>query len=224
MRFRPYIHKRSMLIPPRLDEDISENDPVRLVNALIDGLDIDGFKNLYRAMGKSPYHPKMMLKVIFYAYLNNVYLSREIEQALRRDVHFLWLVGRETPDFSTINRFRIKSKKEIHQIFTHMVVILVQKGLLSLEVEYMDSRKVESKANKYTFVWRKKVEPNIDRLQGQVRMLLSQVEDDIAEEMRRERNLKREEKVKVAPELLSQMATHIKAEYQKPPSPDPTSL
>ncbi|MBR8714672.1 hypothetical protein IX318_000513 [Porphyromonas levii] len=62
--FRPYIHKRSMLFPQRLDEDICENDPVRVVNAIIDGINTDNIYGLYSKLGRYPYHPKMMLKVI----------------------------------------------------------------------------------------------------------------------------------------------------------------
>ena len=56
-------------------------------------------------MGRCPYHPKMMLKVIVYAYMNNIYSCRKIEKLLSRDIHFIWLAGYEKPDFITINRF-----------------------------------------------------------------------------------------------------------------------
>ena len=60
--------------------------------------------------GRSPYHPRMMLKVILYAYMNNIYSCRKIEKLLHRDIHYIWLAGYEKPDFITINRFRNRVK------------------------------------------------------------------------------------------------------------------
>ena len=73
--------------------------------------------------------------------------------------------GNEHPDFITINRFRNRVKEEINNVFTQLVLVLADKGFISLDVEYIDGTKIESKANKYTFVWRKTVERNRTRLQ-----------------------------------------------------------
>ena len=102
-----------------------------------------------------------MLKVIIYAYMNNIYSCRKIEKLLLRDIHYIWLAGNEHPDFITINRFRNRVKEEINNVFTQLVLVLADKGFISLDVEYIDGTKIESKANKYTFVWRKTVEENI---------------------------------------------------------------
>lgn len=71
----------------------------------------------------------MMLKVIVYAYMNNIYSCRKIEKLLSRDIHFIWLAGYEKPDFITINRFRNRVKDEINKIFTQLVLILAEKDL-----------------------------------------------------------------------------------------------
>ena len=118
-----------------------------VVNALVDNLDLDKIKALYKEYGRSPYHPQMMLKVIIYAYMNNVYSCRKIEKLLLRDIHYIWLAGYEKPDFITINRFRNRVKHEINQIFTQLVLLLAGKGYVSLDVEYIDGTKIESKAN-----------------------------------------------------------------------------
>ncbi len=106
LHFRDYNPKQMLLFPQRLDKDIAENDPVRVVDAVIDSLRLDNFKKLYKERGRSPYHPKMMLKAVIYGYMNNLYSCRKIETALKRDIHFIWLAGYEQPDFNTINRFR----------------------------------------------------------------------------------------------------------------------
>ena len=119
---------------------------------------------LYSELGRNPYDPGMMLKVVIYAYMSNIYSCRKIEEALKRDIHFIWLAGYEKPDFKTINNFRNRVKDEIGNIFTQLVLLLAEQGLVSLDVEYIDGTKIESKANKYTFVWRKTVEKNRAKL------------------------------------------------------------
>ena len=153
-----------VLFPQRLDERIAENDPVRLINSLIDNIDLSCFYKLYKEEGRSPYHPRVMLKAVLYAYMNNIYSCRKIEKSLVRDIHFIWLTGYACPDFITINRFRNRVKNEINQIFTQVVLVLAARGLVSLDVEYTDGTKIESKANKYTFVWRGTVEKNRAKL------------------------------------------------------------
>ena len=90
--------------------------------------------------------------MIIYAYMNNIYSCRRIEELLKRDIHFIWLAGYNKPDFITINRFRNRVKDEISNVFTQLVLLLAEKGFITLDVEYVDGTKIESKANKYTFV------------------------------------------------------------------------
>ncbi|MGN0226124.1 MAG: IS1182 family transposase [Prevotella sp.] len=182
IHFRSYNSKQMVLFPERLDKDIEENDPVRVVDAVIDNLRLDNFKKLYKERGRSPYHPKMMLKVIIYGYMNNLYSCRKIETALKRDIHFIWLAGYEQPDFNTINRFRNRVKEEIDQVFTQLVIVLAEKGFITLDVEYIDGTKIESKANKYTFVWRKSTEKNRAKLISKIKALLEQIDESIAQE------------------------------------------
>jgi transposase len=160
----------------------AENDPVRLINGIIDGLNLDDILKLYKESGRSPYHPRMMLKVIIYAYMNNIYSCRRIEKLLRRDIHFIWLSGYEKPDFITINRFRNRVKKEINGIFTRIVLLLEEKGFITLDTEYVDGTKIEAKSNKYTFVWRKTVERNRAKLMEKISVLLEQIDDSIVQD------------------------------------------
>jgi hypothetical protein len=124
----------------------------------------------------------MMLKLILYAYMNNVYSCRKIEKAVRRDIHYIWLAAQERPDFVTINRFRNRVKNEINNIFTQVVLLLAGRGFITLDVEYIDGTKIESKANKYTFVWRKTVEKNRAKLQEKIRVLLQQIDEAVAQD------------------------------------------
>ena len=214
IHFRPYTTKQILLFPQRIDENIADDDPVRLVNGLIDQLDLTSFRKLYKGYGRSPFHPQMMLKAVIYGYMNNVYSCRKIEERLVRDVHFIWLAGYEHPDYITINRFRNRVKKEINAVFTQVVLLLAERGFISLDVEYIDGTKIESKANKYTFVWRKTVEKNRARLLEKIRVLLEQIDDVIAQD-----NASGQEKVGVTPELLHSMASELNAALASEPKP-----
>lgn len=182
LQFKSYNPKQMSLFPERLDVDIEENDPVRIVDSVIDHLKIGRFERLYHDCGANPYHPKMMLKAIIYAYMNNIYSCRRIKRCLKRDIHFMWLADSQKPDFNTINRFRNRFKDEIGNIFTDIVLFLAEKGYITLEVEYIDGTKIESRANKYTFVWRKTTEKNRARLIQKIRALLEQIDEAIAQD------------------------------------------
>lgn len=206
-----------ILFPQRLDKDIAENDPVRVVDTVIDGLRLDNFKKLYKERGRSPYHPKMMLKVIIYGYMNNLYSCRKIETALKRDIHFIWLAGYEQPDFNTINRFRNRVKVEINEVFTQLVIVLAEKGFITLDVEYIDGTKIESKANKYTFVWRKSTEKNRTKLIGKINTLLEQIDESIAQE---NVNAEYEDRQDFTPTELKDIAEELNRSLENDPAPE----
>ena len=212
--FRPYSPNQTILFPQRIDKDIAENDPVRLISSIVERLDLSVFRKLYKERGRSPYDPKMLLKVVIYAYMNNIYSCRKIEKCLKRDVHFIWLAGYEQPDFITINRFRNRVKSEINNVFTQLVLLLSAKGFVTLDVEYIDGTKIESKANKYTFVWRKTVEKNRVRLMEKIRVLLSQVDDAIAQD-----KAAADEAVSFTPEALTEIADELRHSLSELPDP-----
>ena len=182
IHYRDYNPKQLLLFPERLDKDIDENDPVRIVDKVVDNLKAVNFNELYSTRGRCAYHPKMMMKVILYGYMNNLYSCRKIASALKRDIHFIWLAGYEQPDHNTINRFRERVKEKINEVFTLLVLELAERGFITLDVEYIDGTKIESKANKYTFVWRKSTEKNRAKLMEKIGVLLEQIDDAVAQE------------------------------------------
>ena len=198
--------KQNLLLPPSLDELVPENHMVRVVDAVIDRLDISDILSTYRGGGNSAFNPKMMLKVLVFAYLSNVYSSRRIEELLKRDIYFMWLAGMKRPDFRTINYYRGKRLKEgFDTVFTQVVRLLHEEGFVSLKVQYIDGTKIESVANKYTFVWRGSVEKYDARLKAKTEALLRQIEQNhaienqenpVPEELTAEEVTKRVERIK----------------------------
>lgn len=183
INFKPYNQGQTELFPSRLDEFIPENAPVRVVSQIVDELDIESIIQGYKTGGCTGYHPRMLLKVLFYSYLTNIFSCRKMEQALTESVAFMWLSGKQFPKHSCINDFRSKRlKKHIHGLFTQVVIMLVEMGYVSLDVQYIDGTKIESVANKYSFVWRKSVERYKDRLEKKISNILDQIEQGIADD------------------------------------------
>lgn len=159
MPIKTYCRNQTDLFPINLDDMIKANDPVRLLDCLIEGIDMKRIFARYNKKGASAYDPKMMIKVIFYAYTLNIYSSRKIEEALRSNIKFMWLSGMQTPDHNTINIFRTsKLQKPLKNIFSQIVIQLEKEGLLNLEKAYTDGTKIEANANKYSFVWGKAIQ------------------------------------------------------------------
>ncbi|MCX2839753.1 transposase, partial [Salinimicrobium sp. MT39] len=163
--FKTYHQNQLSLIPPSYDDLVPKNHPVRIVNTIVDHLDISTLEKSYKGGGTSSYHPRMLLKVVIYSYLRNIYSSRKIEQALQENVHFMWLSGQSKPDHNTINDFRGKRLKgKFKNIFNQVVGLLAEQGVLSLKELYVDGTKIEANANRYTFVWGKSIKTSKERI------------------------------------------------------------
>lgn len=167
--FKAYHQRQAMLLPPSLDELIAAKHPVRIVDEVLGKINIQPLINCYVSGGAASYHPGMLLKVMVYAYINNIYSSRKIEEALQQNIHFMWLSGMSTPDHNTINRFRgEKLRKPLKEIFTQVVQLLAAEGLLSLKELYTDGTKIEANANRYSFVWGNAIKTNKEKMKQQL--------------------------------------------------------
>ena len=163
--YKPYNQGEQWLLPPSLDELVPQNHFVRIVSKTVDELEIEEvFARNTKGGGASRYNPVMLLKVLIYCYMTGTYSSRQIAKQCRENVNVMWLTGFQKPDFRTINTFRSeKLKDSIEEIFVSTVRLLNRKGYVSLEKYFVDGTKIESAANKYTFVWKKATEKNLSQ-------------------------------------------------------------
>ncbi len=183
--FKDYNPKQNMLLPPSLDELIDDNHSVRVVDQVIDHIDIDPLIKKFKGGGTSSYHPRLMLKVLIYGYLTNQYSSRKIEQALHQNIHFMWLSGMSYPDHNTINRFRSdRLKGVLKQVFSQVVLLLIEAGHVTLKEVYLDGTKIEANANRYTFVWGRSIKTSKERIKRQLKELWSYAESVAKEELK----------------------------------------
>lgn len=213
--FKPYEQNQMMLLPPSLEELISSNHPVRIVNQVIEKINIKPLLKLYKGGGSSSYNAKMMLKILVYSYLKNIYSSRKIEEMTKENIHMMWIAGMNSPDHHTINRFRSeKLKKVLEEIFTQIVMLLVESGQLSIKEIYIDGTKIEANANKYTFVWGKAIKKNKARIKEQLKQLWQYTQELAAEE---ENQAEEEEFEEIDPEKVKETIEKIDEQLKDKP-------
>jgi transposase len=182
--FKANHQHQMMAFPPSLDELVAADHPVRVVHDVLERVDITALLQQYKPGGASSYHPRMLLKALVYAYINNIYSSRKIEQALQESIYFMWLTGMSKPDHNTINRFRgQRLQKTLQPIFTQVVLLLCEEGLLSLKDLYTDGTKIEANANRYTFVWGKSIKTSKERIKQQLDELWKYAQSVAASEL-----------------------------------------
>ena len=170
--FKNYNSNQLMLLPPSLEELIPENHPSRVVDYVIERIDIQLLMDKYKSGGTSSYHPRMLLKLLIYGYLSNVYSSRKLESMCKEHIPMMWLTGMNQPDHNTINRFRSdRLKGVLKEVFTQVVLMLAESGHLDLKDVYTDGTKIEANANKYTFVWGNSIATNTDKMAKQLEEL-----------------------------------------------------
>lgn len=184
--FKPYDPDQLTFLPYKLEELVPQGHPVRIVKQVVDEVDVRPINRKYKGGGASSFHPRLMLKLLVYGYLTNTYSSRKLEEQAQQNVHFMWLLGMKKPDHNTINRFRSeKLSGVLKQIFSQIVLLLQQEGIISLkEAVFTDGTKIESSANRYTFVWGKSIKANKDRMKAQLDELWSYAQGIAAEELK----------------------------------------
>ena len=159
---------------------IPKDDSVRLLGQIVEELDLKELYQTYSRIRENSVTPRQMLKIMLYAYMNRIYSSRSMESACRRDVNFMYLLeGAPAPDHATIARFRSLHFAPVSRlIMARMTMLLKDCGEISFENLFIDGTKIESVANRYTFVWKKAVDKNLKKMIEKIPDFVKRVEDD----------------------------------------------
>jgi transposase len=175
--FKEYNQQQIQLLPPSLEDFIGEKDLVRVVNQVVENVDLSGLINQYEGGGTSAYHPKMLTKVLLYGYAMKIYTGRKIAKALRQDVHFMWLAAYQRPDFRTINLFRSGLLKEtIEELFKQVLLFLIEHGYVKVENYFTDGTTIQADANRHQVVWRKNAQKYKQCAEEKLPELLKQID------------------------------------------------
>ena len=166
-------------LPIDLEPMIPNNDPVRLLNACVEGMDLSELYQTYTRVPKNLATPKQLFKIVAYAAMNGIYSSRKIEASCRQNINYMYLLeGKPAPDNATIARFiSLHLSQCSKELMAESTWLLRRNGLISSEVVFIDGTKIEANANKYTFVWKKAVSKNQARMLSKVAELIAVCEE-----------------------------------------------
>src|SRR6267154_1068509 len=170
---------QSTLLPECLDDWIDENNPVRVIDAFVEALNLAelGFDGVEpEATGRPSYHPSVLLKLYIYGYLNRVQSSRRLEREAGRNFEVLWLLGRLVPDHKTVADFRKDSGRAIRKVCARFVELCREMGLLATASVAIDGSKFKAVNNRDKNFTRAKVERRRAQLGESVARYLSQLD------------------------------------------------
>lgn len=165
-------------LPLDLEILIPADDPVRLLSAFVEGMELSDLYKTYGKIKKNQASPRQLFKIIIYASMNRIYSSRDIETACHRDINFMYLLeGKPVPDHATIARFiSLHFSKCSKNTLAEVSDILLEIGEISGKSVFIDGTKLESVANKYTFVWKRSVTKNCQKLFEKISDLIRECE------------------------------------------------
>lgn len=167
-------------LPLNIDCIIPKDDSVRLLSQIIEEMNLEKLYDTYSRIRGNTITPRQMLKIVLYANMNCIYSSREIEKACKRDINFMYLLGgASAPDHATIARFRSIHFSQISEdIMAQFTNYLGSSNDISRDTLFIDGTKIESSANRYTFVWRKSIDKNMSKMLNQIPDFILKCEHD----------------------------------------------
>ena len=214
---------QSTLLPECLDDFIDESNPVRVIDAFVDALDLAelDFGGVEpAATGRPSYHPSVLLKLYIYGYLNRVQSSRRLEREADRNVELMWLLGRLAPDHKTIADFRKDNGAALRKVCARFVELCRQMGLLTTTTVAIDGSKFKAVNNRDKNFTRAKVERRRKQLEESVARYLSQLDTADRQEPTEALAVKTERLKEKLSKLKEQMAKLAVYEKQMLASPD----
>ena len=159
------------LVPSQL---LEEDHPARIVDAVVERLDLAQIYAWYKAEGKPAYHPKMMLKVLFYSYLIGNMSSRKMENGLQTRADYIFLSGDQVPDFRTLNAFRTRHIAALPGLFTQIVMLCAALGMVDFQHLALDGQKIQANANFRNNLDRARATKRLGKIQKGMKKLLEQ--------------------------------------------------
>lgn len=172
---------QTTLFPQSIDEYISEDNPVRVIEAFVNSLDIAeaGFKRAQPSpVGRPPYDPRDLLKLYIYGYLNRIRSSRKLEVEASRNLELIWLISALKPDFKTIADFRKDNKEPLKKVFKQFSLLCKEWGLFSENVVAIDGSKFRASNSKKNSYSAKKIKRHIKYIDEKIEQYMEEIEEE----------------------------------------------
>jgi transposase len=223
MNFREYDQNQGIFAPIIPADVIDDDDPARIIDEIIESLDLSKLYDFYSHEGNPAYHPKMMLKVLFFCYMKGIFSCRKINEGLKKYMmQLVFLSGGDTPSFNTVNNFRLRHLSVLPEIFAQIVLLCVELEMVDFEFLAIDGQKIHANASFKQSKREKDLKKELDRIGMQMKELLTrgeQINSDGKErailEKKAARLKRRESKVKAAVEKLKELQALEKDEKAK---------
>jgi transposase len=177
MPFKEYNQDQLFLLPPSLHEFLPEGHLARVINEVVDELDLRELRERYSDLGCSAYHPQMMVKVLFYGYAMGERSSRLLAHRLKSDMAYMYLSALQQPDFRTINRFRKDNIDLLKGFFVQIVRFCREMGMISVGTIAMDGTKLKANAAYRKTKRAGELEAEIRAIEGEVEAVLKACEE-----------------------------------------------
>ena len=182
-----------MLLPPSIEDFIPESHFARVVSSIVDELDTNSIENKYSHLGQNTYHPKILLKILFYGYATGIRSGRKLSMLLETDTAFMYLSQMYKPDFRTINDFRKNNASEIEGYFVDIVKICKNLGMIKLGSISVDGSKIRANAAATRTRDKKGYEEWLEKIKGQIKDMLLEADYTDKEEDRLYKNKRGDE-------------------------------
>ena len=190
---------QATLFPERIDDYITEDNPVRVIDVFVDEMDLASlsFKTIAEVTGRPPYHPATLLKIYIYGYMNRVQSSRRLECEAQRNIELMWLTGRLAPDFKTIADFRRDNCKSIQKVCREFVLICRKLELFADAFVAIDGSKFKAVNNRDRNFTQAKMKRRLEQIDESIARYLSQIEsaDRQESELARQKSEQLEDKI-----------------------------
>ena len=214
-KFKPVSNQQYFLLPPSVEDFIKEDHLARLVGEVVDNLDTSVIEKKYSYLGQKSYHPKLLLKLLFYGYATGIRSGRKIAAACESDVAFMYLASMYKPDFRTINDFRKDNVDLIEQLFVEVIKLCAALNMVSIGTLVIDSTKIRANASNRRTKTKQQYEQWLKGVEQQVKEVMQQADtidksedekygDDRGDELPKEINSKEKLKSKIK-EVLAQI-------------------
>jgi transposase len=195
--FRPYDQSQGAFRAIIPNELLEPEHPARIVDKVVELLDLSSIYGWYQDEGSQPYHPKMMLKVLFYSYLTGTMSSRKMWEGLKNRADYIYLSGDQIPDFRTLNRFRSRHLEQLPGLFAQIVHLCTKLGMIDFKYLAIDGQKIQADASWRRSKTKKRLEKSMARVtEGMRKLLEKEVSEDFSQQTKQERlaELARQEK------------------------------
>jgi len=206
--FRPYDQNQDFFITVSKNSFLEEKHPARIVDLIVEGLDLSGVYAQYSHEGNLAYHPRMMLKVLFYAYYVGVMSARTIWDCVINRADFIYLAAGQVPNFRTINSFRVRHLKELPDLFTQIVLLCKQLGMIGFEHMAIDGQKIHANANFRKSKNLKGLKSEYAKVKAGIQKLLAK---EVNEYLRQETKEKRIDRLSRKLEKLGELRQQLQA-------------